>query len=327
MQTNRAFTLVELLVVVLIIGVLSAIAIPMYQGAVDKSRWSTLLTPAKALQTAQAAAHLETGAYTEVADALVVSLPGAAEDNKYVMPDAQYTLQTKNDNLSTITGELTALPNVRLSMFMKHPESYLFCDAKTGDARAERLCNKLLGGTKASTKDGYTKYILDYPGTCAWANTTGQCYTSEEARCTAMGMPYANGVCGYTNEWDVSSTTQINEGGVCDATDGGCRGITINEGGVCDAGGYAACSGTIINDGGTCQATEASTWGCDSATINKGGTCIANNGSGCYYATVDGGVCITTAAGGCRAHKYTNGGCCEDYGKNFCPSSAPKCQN
>ena len=327
----RAFTLVELLVVVLIIGILSAIAIPMYESAVDKSRWSTLLTPAKALQTAQAAAYLETGEYADDASALIVSLPGEAQDNKYVMPDAQYSINTKSANQSTITGELNALPNVRLSMFLKNPDNYLFCDAKTGDARAERLCEKLLGGTKAYTKDGYTQYLLDYPGTCAWSNTTGQCYTSEEARCTAMGMPYAGGICGYTSEWDVSSTTQINEGGVCISTQGGCRNVQVNEGGVCKAGGYNGCRNAKIYDGGICEATYPS-WGCVNTTINKGGVCIGVYSGNCVGITVDGGKCIAKGQGACGNNAgtpstYINGGCCEEGvpGQTNCPDYAPKC--
>ena len=327
-HNKKAFTLVELLVVVLIIGILTSIAIPMYQAAIDKSRWSTLLAPAKALQTAQTAAYLENGAYAEDTSALVLSLPGEAQDNKYIMPDAEYSIDTKTASQSTITGQLDTLPNVRLSMALKNPDSYLFCEAKSGDARAERLCKNLLAGQKAGSKNGYDKYILDYPGPCTWANTTGQCYVSEEARCTAMGMPYNEGVCGYTDEWAVSSATQINEGGVCDSTGGGCRSVTVNDGGVCDAGGYAACFRSLINDGGVCQTKGVQSWECGYATINPGGTCIGNGGwGGCRNTIVNGGTCVANASGACAGSTYTNGGCCEDYGKGFCPADAPKCSD
>ena len=49
---KKAFTLVELLVVVLIIGILAAIALPQYQLAVEKSRASEALTAVKALKEA-----------------------------------------------------------------------------------------------------------------------------------------------------------------------------------------------------------------------------------------------------------------------------------
>ena len=323
-NSKHAFTLVELLVVVLIIGVLSAIAIPMYQGAIDKSRWSTLLAPAKALQTAQTAAYMENGAYAEDTSALVLSLPGEAQDNKYIMPDAEYNIDTKTASQSTITGQLDTLPNVRLSMALKNPDSYLFCEAKSGDARAERLCKNLLAGQKAGSKNGYDKYLLDYPGPCAWANTTGQCYVSEEARCTAMGMPYANGMCGYKNDW---TNPIINEGGICEATDGGCRSVKVYDGGICKSdAGYCSCSYAKIYNGGVCEANPGSgTAPCVYATIYEGGACVANRSDGCIGTTIDGGKCIANVPGACSADSsflpvtYKNGGFVKIMEKDIVP--------
>ncbi|MBR3631634.1 MAG: prepilin-type N-terminal cleavage/methylation domain-containing protein [Elusimicrobiaceae bacterium] len=341
-HNQQAFTLVELLVVVLIIGILSAVAVPMYQGAIDKSRWSTLLTPAKALQTAQTAAYMENGAYAEDTSALVLSLPGEAQDNKYIMPDAEYSIDTKSANQSTITGQLDTLPNVRLSMALKNPESYLFCEAKSGDARAERLCKNLLAGQKAGSKNGYDKYILDYPGTCAWANTTGQCYVSEEARCSAMGMPYANGYCGYTEE----QRRDINEGGICTGTvEQGCARSVINEGGLCKGDGHNACGWSTFNLGGKCTGTvyggcnfsvfnagecngnSTSGAACIYNTFNEGAICNGNVGGNCNSNTFNGGKCIANNSNTCWGSTYTNGGCCEDYGKGYCPADAPKCSD
>jgi len=40
MKSNRAFTMVELMVVVLIVGILAAVAVPLMSGRIDSSKWS-----------------------------------------------------------------------------------------------------------------------------------------------------------------------------------------------------------------------------------------------------------------------------------------------
>lgn len=75
-ETKRAFTFIELLVVVLIIGILAAVAVPQYQKAVAKSRFATLKNLTASIAQAQEIYYLAEGKYTDNFEALDIDMPG-----------------------------------------------------------------------------------------------------------------------------------------------------------------------------------------------------------------------------------------------------------
>ena len=60
---DKAFTLIELTVVIIIIGILASIALPMYNSLVERSRTSEAVSTLKAILDAQKRSALEFEAY------------------------------------------------------------------------------------------------------------------------------------------------------------------------------------------------------------------------------------------------------------------------
>ena len=92
MINKKGFTLIEMLVVVLIIGILAAIAVPKYQKAVLKSRATEAMTMLKAIGEAQEVYYLAHGHYTTDLTDLDINVPSdkvepVDEDGKEIMQE------------------------------------------------------------------------------------------------------------------------------------------------------------------------------------------------------------------------------------------------
>ena len=165
-QNKQAFTLMELLVVVLIVGILAAMALPLYNRAVMKSRFATLLPITKAVSEANEAYYMEHAEYAEEISDLTVKAQdqqearltlgselGSGEGYSYA-----YTLAQRDD-----------LPGVHYIIYQEHSGNFpseKHCEALKTDKKANWLCEKGMKGKKlgGALTEGYNSYLLEGEG-------------------------------------------------------------------------------------------------------------------------------------------------------------------
>ncbi|WP_375740141.1 prepilin-type N-terminal cleavage/methylation domain-containing protein [Pseudomonas boanensis] len=82
MKAQKGFTLIELMIVVAIIGILAAVAIPAYRDYTVKARMGNVVTTTMAVKTAMAECLQTSGALAscDTAGELGITLPAATDD-------------------------------------------------------------------------------------------------------------------------------------------------------------------------------------------------------------------------------------------------------
>lgn len=160
---RKAFTLIEVLVVVLIIGILSAVALPQYKIAVLKSKYTTLLTNTRAVMDALEVYYLANGTYPKSLSDAAISIPGCSSDGgNLTCPDIYYGYFTDFNfnefNVQSMFHNFVGLGYKELTPHgndvRTHDARKRYCIADSGNTAANQVC-KSLGGIPAGTSSFY----------------------------------------------------------------------------------------------------------------------------------------------------------------------------
>lgn len=172
---NAGFTLIELLVVVLIIGILSSAALPQYNRAVLKARYSEMQAIAAAYKTAAEVYYMANGAYPDYWTDMDLELPAGcwADTNTggglYCQKSISFDLYNNQDK--NIAGFYRPNSKIKVSYIqwldVSGKPGKRECWAVNGDEDAQSFCRSLNGTETGSsshwsctTEGGCTVYEL-----------------------------------------------------------------------------------------------------------------------------------------------------------------------
>ena len=173
-RNNKGFTLLELLVVVLIFGILSAVVLPQYNKAVWRSRATSMLPILRSMRTSIDLFYIVQDIYPTKLNELDIDIAEYTQDCEYLGPRYQEDGCKANDyaNLEIITGMNPGKAATPYFQFNKGPYRGAGFAMRIGGIRCyeqssfvsepKSFCEKLMG----CTWDGPSTYAVDLYYTC-----------------------------------------------------------------------------------------------------------------------------------------------------------------
>jgi type IV pilus assembly protein PilA len=105
MRSERGFTLIELLVVILIIGILAAIALPLFLNQRSKAQDTEAKTHAVTIATTMVSYELDHGTFATATPAALIAIePSIAEARNVVVSGTRNTFEIEVDSASAGNG-------------------------------------------------------------------------------------------------------------------------------------------------------------------------------------------------------------------------------
>ena len=106
MKSNKAFTMVELMVVVLIVGILAAVAVPLMSGRIDSSKWSEAKAGMGTIASALRSYAAEKGSFSSAPSLVTVGITENDLDGTYFSHGA-YAITSASASNSQVSYVIT----------------------------------------------------------------------------------------------------------------------------------------------------------------------------------------------------------------------------
>jgi len=106
MKSNKGFTMVELMVVVLIVGILAAVAVPLMSGRIDSAKWSEAKAGMGTIASALRAYAAEKGSFTSAPQMTDLGISSADLDGTYFTNNC-YAITSASASGGTVSFVIT----------------------------------------------------------------------------------------------------------------------------------------------------------------------------------------------------------------------------